>query len=702
MKCLSKGEILIASERMKKPVALFCLTLGLSLPGAPPAAPQSASVVPLPYVRPDNPVPAAMPVPDVTGSIPRTGRIEPAAELQAGLDALSENNASEARLIRDRMAKGSLDHHILTWAIATSGLSGVPSYEIAAAQRELAGWPGLKSLRAHSERALYWENPTPAQVLAAFGATKPETVEGAMILARALVAAGRMPEAAANLRAIWISKALDLPTENKILREFAAVLTAADHKSRMDYLLYRGRVSQAKRFADLGKAQTLYKAWSSVISNAKNAEALLKVAEASRPEDPAILFMRIELLRRQDKYEEAAKLLAKAPKDAAQLINTTEWWNERRIVARGLFDRGDANNAYRIVANHAATEPADIADAEFHAGWYALRALRDPTAAEKHFRQILAASSRPLSASRALYWLGRTAEAGGTGFATDFYTKAAQYPGTFYGQLAAAQLDIRTLDVAYPSPSLADQQTFERREAVKAIDRFEAAGHERRADALSKALAEELENPGELAILTARAERGGKHPLSLQMGKAAFARGVNAAALAFPIGVIPAGANIAGSGKALAYAIARQESAFNAGAVSPANARGLLQLLPGTAQGVAKRHGLSYAPAKLTSDAGYNATLGAHYLGEQIEAFDGSYVLTFIAYNAGPRRVREWIERYGDPRGKPLDDVIDWIERIPFPETRNYVQRVMENYEVYKTRLGQKADIETDLRHGRQ
>ena len=165
--------------------------------------------------------------------------------------------------------------------------------------------------------------------------------------------------------------------------------------------------------------------------------------------------------------------------------------------------------------------------------------------------------------------------------------------------------------------------------------------------------------------------------------------------------MVSANANIAGSGKALAYAIARQESAFNPAAVSPADARGLLQLLPSTAKGVAARHGIAYAPEKLTRDAGFNATLGAHYLGEQIDAFGGSYILTFIAYNAGPRKVPEWIERYGDPRGKSIDEVVDWIERIPFPETRNYVMRVMENYQVYKSRLGQKTDIVHDLRFGR-
>ncbi|MGK6312658.1 transglycosylase SLT domain-containing protein [Neorhizobium sp. DT-125] len=695
---------------MNRPV-LIVATLGAAL-GLGEASVRSFaaslpdSVAPLPFVRPERPatvpMPAAMPVPDITGAIPRTGRLQPAVVLKEGLDALSDNDVAQALAIRNGLAEGSLDRHILTWAIATSGAPGVPSGEIAAAQRELQGWPGLKGLRANSERALYRENPPASTILAAFGSTRPETTEGAIILARALVASGRSADAARPLRQIWISQPLDKPTEDKILAEFPALFSAADHKARMDYLMYRGRANQAKRFADLGKAQSLYKAWAAVIGNAKNAGALLDAVDGSWKGDPGYLFARIEYLRRQDKYRDAAALLDKAPREAARLVNTAEWWNERRIVARGLADQGDFKLAYRVAANYTATSSTDIVDAEFHAGWYALRALRDPATAEKHFRKLLDTSNRPLSASRAWYWLGRAAEDGGPGKAREFFTKAAHYSGTFYGQLAAARLGIKALDVTYPRPTAADHQNFENREAVRAIARLEAADHSKRAGVLYRALAEELTSPGEIAILAARAEAEDDHALSLQIGKTAFGRGIEVAALAYPIGVIPAGANIAGSGKALAYAIARQESAFNPAAVSPANARGLLQLLPGTAQGVAKRHGLTYAAARLTTDAGYNATLGAHYLGEQIDRFGGSYILTFIAYNAGPRRVPDWIARYGDPRGKSLDEVVDWIERIPFPETRNYVQRVMENYQVYKVRLGQKADIETDLRYGRQ
>lgn len=669
---------------------------GLALRSSPVEADSTADIKPLGFA-------AEMPSKDViTSAIPRADAVPVvSAELREGLDALSNRDAAAAIAARDRLPSSSLDRHILTWAIAVSGQRGVPSWEIAKAQRELKGWPGLTALRANSEKAMARENPATADVLAAFGTTKPETAEGAIVLSRALIAAGDTPRATNILRSFWQKDALSKDIEDKILAEFGALLSVEDHKSRMEMLLYRDRADQAQRFGDLGKAQSLYRAWAAVIRKNKNAGDLIKAVDASWQKDPAYTFLRIRNLRGKQDYRAAAKLFASMPEDPARLINPGAWWNEQRIVSRGLADLGDYRDAYNVAARHGADDPTDIVEAEFHAGWYALRDLGDAKTAAGHFQRILQTSDRPLSVSRAWYWLGRAAEKGGPGDAKDYFAKAANFPGTFYGQLAGARLGRKTLNVTYPTPTAEERASFNQREAVQAIARLQAAGHGWRGDSLYRALAGELMSPGELALLAAQAEKGGNHQLSLQIGKIAFGRGIDVAALAFPIGVIPDGANISGSGKALAYAIARQESAFNPAAISPANAQGLLQLMPGTAQGVAKRYGLAYSKERLTTDAAYNATLGAHYLGEQISDFGGSYVLTFIAYNAGPRRVPQWIKRYGDPRGKPVDEVVDWIERIPFSETRGYVQRVMENYQVYKTRLGQAADIEHDLSVGR-
>lgn len=674
------------------------------------ANPLPTGPIPIPTPRPyDGIVTQAAPSPGVsretTASIVRTANpasVTPiSGSLKSGLDALSDNKILRARGIRDGMRAGTLDRQVLTWAIARSGAKDVPSADIAAAARELQGWPGLSSLRYNSEKALHREDPPAREVVAAFGNTAPETAEGTIVLCRALVATGDRERARQLISALWRKHKLDADEEKEILATLSGLLSKADHKHRMEMLLYRDRAKQAARFAELSGAQSLYRARAAVIRKSSDAKRRLNGVHRMWHNDPSFLYAKVHYLRDNNRDKEAAQLLAKIPRDKAKLINPDAWWIEQRVVSRALYEAGDARGAYRIASQHVATGNSAYAEAEFHAGWYALRGMRDGKTAIGHFNNMLKVAKRPITKARAYYWMGRASQAGGGGNAKDYYAAAAKHPTTFYGQLAASRIGQKSLNVRYPSPSQAERDRFAARSVVKAIKRLEQANHGWRADILYRALAYELTSPGELAILSSMAERRGAHQVSLQIGKIAYGRGLDVAALAYPLGVIPKSANISGSGKALAYAIARQESAFNKAAVSPANAMGLLQLLPGTAKGVAKRHGLSYSKSKLTRDAGYNATLGAHFLGEQISEFGGSYILTFIAYNAGPRRVPQWIERFGDPRGRKIDDVVDWIEQIPFTETRHYVQRVMENYQVYKTRLGQRADVVRDLTRGR-
>ncbi|MDA4846880.1 lytic transglycosylase domain-containing protein [Hoeflea poritis] len=665
----------------------------------------SLSKVPVPKWRPGQQQIANNTVAprDVTSSVHRINNPSvKSGQLKRGLDALSDDEIKTARSIRDSLPRGSLDREVLTWAIAISGARGVPSSEIAAAASELSHWPGLGALRQKSERALSREGATPQQVITAFGTTKPETIEGAIALARALSATGRKSKAAAVIAPVWREQVLDKRLESQVLKAFSDLLTRADHKRRMDMLLYRDRITQADRVDALANAQSLFKARAAVIRKSSKAAQLIKAVHPSWQKDPGYLFARISYHRRKKNYDTAAKLLLQAPRNPDALVNTHEWWVESRIISRALADEGDLKTAYRLAARHASSRPKDIIEAEWHAGWYALRLSNDGKTAATHFQRVLKTATRPLSLSRGYYWLGRAAEAGGPGKATDYFAQAARFSATYYGQLAAARINRKGINVRYPSPTATERTHFAGRHAVRAIHRLTEAGHAHRAKALYIALARELTSPGELAILAAMAEKKGEHRLSLQVGKIAYHRGLDVAALAFPTGVIPQNANISGSGKALAYAIARQESAFDKAAVSKANARGLLQLLPTTAKSVARKHGIAYSKSKLTRDAAYNATLGAHYLGQHISDFNGSYVLTFIAYNAGASRSRQWIEKYGDPRGKSIDFVVDWVENIPFTETRNYVQRVMENYQVYKVRLGQNANIVADLRYGRR
>ncbi|CAM5583489.1 hypothetical protein MAUB1S_09834 [Mycolicibacterium aubagnense] len=622
-------------------------------------------------------------------------------QLKIGLDALAAKDFDGARAARDKLPVSSLDHHILAWAIALYGGDRVPSGEIAAASELLPGWPGMATLRRNSERALVRENPGADIVIKAFDGSQPQTAEGIIALSRAYVAKGDVKAAQSVLSPFWRTEKLEAKDETTIINEFGPIIPTADHRYRMERMFYADRVGSAQRVAMLAGAKELADAWAAASEGDKNTPKLL-AAVPTEQRSAGYLFAEAEYLRKRKKFNDAAALILKAPVDRAALVDPDAWWVERRVLSRELVDKGDMKTAYRIVSTHMAESPTNAADAEFHAGWYALRGLKDPAKAAEHFSRIANFAQGNLSLSRAYYWLGRAAEAGGPGDAKEYFTKASAFGTTFYGQLAGERVGNRTLNIASPQPNDSDRQSFTKREAVSAIGRLQQAGYERYANTLYIDLAGQLTSPGEVALLAEMAGKQGNHFLALRIGKIAAANGVNVGALSHPIGVIPETANISGSGKALAYAIARQESEFNVSAVSRVGALGLLQLMPSTAEQLAKKAGMAFSEAKLTTDPGYNATLGAAFLGQQLDRYNGSYVLTFAGYNAGPRRADQWIKRYGDPRGKDIDTVVDWIERIPYAETRSYIQRVMENYEVYKMRISGEFDIVGDLVNGRK
>jgi soluble lytic murein transglycosylase len=373
-------------------------------------------------------------------------------------------------------------------------------------------------------------------------------------------------------------------------------------------------------------------------------------------------------------------------------------------VARKLLDEGDVKRAYRLASDVAGYGAAALAEAEFHAGWIALRFLGDAAAAERHFARMAQVVATPISRARAYYWLGRAYEAAGArGEAHRAYATAARYGTAFYGQLSLAKLGVDRLQLApTPQPTTAEHAAFDGSQVVQAVRLLAAAGRKDLAATFFAHLSEKLDSSGSLVLLAQLAESIGEPRYTLLVGKTAVSRGFPLEAYAYPTNGIPqfqpVGPAVDG---AVVHAIARQESAFNAQAVSRAGARGLMQLMPQTAKATASSYGLPFSAPRLTQDAAYNAQIGAAHLGELVGKHGGSYIMTFAAYNAGQSRVSEWVGRYGDPRS-PQVDLVDWIERIPFAETRNYVQRVFENMQIYRARLGGGAarlSVERDL-HG--
>jgi peptidoglycan lytic transglycosylase len=419
--------------------------------------------------------------------------------------------------------------------------------------------------------------------------------------------------------------------------------------------------------------------------------------------DAGYIFSRAQWSRRNDRIGEAAQLMLSAPNDPAVALDTNEWWTERRLIARKLLDADNPQAAYRVARDAAIpTKENSRVEHQFTAGWIALRFLNDPITAQRHFAQIATGTNNPISLARGAYWHGRAAEAAGrTHEARQLYEAAARYPTAYYGQLARTKLGRTDIAVRRP-PDMGDAQRAALRnvDVVRAVELLYAVGERDLVIPFVADLADKASDIGALVVIAEITARNGDARATLHIGKAAQARGFTFDQYAFPgIGIPKYAALSQTADRSVVYAIARQESMFNASAVSSAKAMGLMQVTPGTGRLIAKKNGVGFDQRRLLSDPGYNAQMGAAELGDLIQAYDGNYILVFVGYNAGRGRVKEWVARYGDPRD-PGVDPIDWVERIPFSETRNYVQRVMENMQVYRARFGSDAGltIEADLR----
>jgi len=568
-------------------------------------------------------------------------------------------------------------------------------------------WPSIALLRRRAEATLWADRLDPAFVRAFFGKEPPTTTKGKFALARALLLQGHRASAQSLVREAWRYDSFSSDLENPALDVFRDLITSADHKARMDMRLYAEDIDGALRAANRagGYAPVIAKARVAVISKAANAKALLDAVPPEAHRDAGYILSRAQFLRRADEASEAAEWILSLPAEHGQTIDTDQWWIERRLVARKLLDIGDVKTAYRLARDAAIPSKDNYrAEHQFTAGWIALRFLNDPATALAHFAKVAQGHSNPITLARSGYWQGRAAEAlGRREEARAHYEAAARYSTAYYGQLARARLghkDIVLRPAPEPPPGRRDQVA--RLEIVRAIELLYAIDER---DLIAGALGDLGERALDTVALTALGEVTARHKdarAMLLLGKAALGRGLPLEHYAFPTMGIPEyhpiGPRIE---PAVVYAIARQESTFNAKTVSSARAMGLMQVTPDAARYVAKKFGATYDEKRLLSDQSYNVQLGAAELGDLYVDYRGSHILTFAGYNAGKGRVKEWIAKYGDPRD-PKVDPIDWVERIPFSETRNYVQRVLENLQVYRVRFGgsSKLLIEADLHRG--
>lgn len=677
------------------------------------AAAAQASILPLPRpggseVQTASAAPLAVPKAATAspGSFSRLNAADMMAA-RAAFDEIDRGNWTAASRFRTQL-KDRTAAKLIIWTRLLSDDSTATFAEIVAFMEENPDWPRKFILEARAERALLSYPMSNDDLIAWFTDHPPQTGEGRIRLGKTLIDIGRADEGGQWIRRAWIENDFSASRQKEILAAYGRFLTTEAQQARLARLLWEQRTSDARTTAALvGQAeQALADARLQFIAGSSKASAALSQVPATLRADPGLLYDQVRYERRRGNEHGALPLLLTAPTEPHKMVRPDSWWIERKILTRKAMSQGLYEDAYKIAAGNGLKEGADFAEAEFLAGWIALQYLNNPDAALTHFRKLSDGVSTPISKSRAEYWSGRAAAASGDKEkAASYYRQAAAYPTTFYGQLATAVLAANGGDGKLrlpenPARTKDVKQRFDSRELVHAARILQDLDRENTRWTFMLHLADILEDPAEIAALSDLALSFGDRKLSLRIAKAASLRNIVLADYAYPTEAMPKWTHRGPPVEtALVYGLSRQESEFDPQALSPAGARGLMQLMPRTAKMVAGQVGLPYSPAKLT-DPVYNATLGSAHLGDLVQnEFSGSYIMSIAAYNAGASRVRQWVQEYGDPRSTAVDP-IDWIESIPFSETRNYVQRVMENMEVYRGRLNGQPEpvrIEADL-----
>ena len=656
---------------------------GNTAPSPPPTPPTPTTVAPSAAApAPAQPTPPPAVSSDVAQATApaRPLNAAEAAAFTAALKAIDENRWSDARAAVANFRQPLLDRYI-AWSILRSAPK--TDADFASTWRFLRGnpdWPEPEVLRRQAEERITADTPA-AEIVRYFTAFPPLTSSGHMRRLDAAQAASPN-DVAKFARDTWQNATLRNSDENDFLNRYAQHLTGPDQVARFDRILRSGRVEVAREL--LSKLPPDYQPVASarlaMATRAADAAKLLRNVSAAKLNEPTLRLERVQWLRRTGSLDEAKTAFA-GP--ATNLPDA--WWNERNQLARDLLAANRPADAYAVASGHSLNKGVAFAEAEFLAGWIALRQLKKPADAVKHFQKLHDGVSTDISKSRGAYWLARAHEASGrTKDAGDWYARAAGYGQTFYGQLAARKAAAGSAKLpSDPVATAAERQSLDGRDLTTMARYLGQAGDFERTRPFLLQLARFVKTPGETALLAQLALELKRPDVGLTIARRAPQNGVTLFDAAFPVVDLGTTGSIE---RALALALTRQESSFNAAAVSSSGALGLMQLLPGTARDVAGRLSVPFIQDKLTRDPAYNVQLGSQYLTEMLQRFGGSYEIALAAYNAGPNRVARWLESIGDPRTSKID-LVDWIESIPFRETRDYVQRIMEGVVVYRDRL---------------
>lgn len=596
--------------------------------------------------------------------------------------------------------------NLIMWKRASDGVPGMTFDELSTAMALLPDWPKTARMRTRAEEIIETSSLDAPARIAWLEKSGPVTGAGKVALANALRETGQRARADEVIKDAWRNHTLASDVQRVALARHGQSLSQDDHRARVDFLLWTGQRSDAQALkpqltADYRK---LTDARIGLATRAKNVDALIQAVPANLQDHPGLLYERGKW-RRSKKVDGVTDVLVKIDGKDVPAAGRGRLWDERAIATREELKLRNYKRAYQLSSTHGMNAGSDFAEAEWLSGWIALRLNGDATRGLGHFETMSAGVSSPVSVARGYYWTGRARDALGQGDqAVTAYGVAASHPFTYYGQLAAERVNQKTLALGAPIvPTTEDIAAFEAKPVVQAMRLLGEVGERSNFIDFAYFLDDNLNTAVEYELLAQMTNSFVTPEVGVRTAKAGLQRGVVATGASWPVPdhkpTRPHQVE-----RAFVYAITRQESEFNPNAVSRVGARGLMQFMPATAKNEARLRGMPYEQSWLTSDPAYNMTLGGLHLDTLLAQFGGSYIMTAAAYNAGPSRPSQWVRDYGDPRLGQIDP-IDWVEFVPFSETRNYIQRVMENIQVYRHRLsGQPEDIRLseDLKRGRR
>jgi len=580
---------------------------------------------------------------------------------------------------------------LLQWRYVLDKNSGAAFADIDGFLKNNSDWPLRDTLLVRAEAALDPATTSPAAIIAWFGDRIPLTGLGMIRLGDAMIAVGNSDAGRRLIQRGWIAGDFQPDQELAIVRQDGGTLTPDTDRARLSSLITRDDIAAARR--ELSRVdddtQKLGEARLALRTNRDAGEKLAARLAPSLASDPELLFDRARAAQRAGDNIAAATLLERDALRDYPATHPARWWSEASVVARELVQAGDYRRAYGLVSESGLTSGFEFSEAEFLAGWIALRHLKAPTVALEHFKKLETGVSRPISLARARYWKGRCYEASGDpASAVEQYKLAAQAPESFYGQIALARIEASPiLHVNDTSVDAAPvQQDFEKDELVRAMRVLADLGQVNVLRIFALREQELHADPEHAKILAQTLVDLGFREIAVRVAKNASYAGTTMLQFTHPVIALPPYPGSPTPDPAYILGLIRQETEFDPDAVSHSGARGLMQLMPASARADANRAGLAWRPNDLTADPNYNIQLGMAEFQGYVADWNGSLVLAIASYNAGRNNVRKWVASNGDPR-LATSDPIDWIESIPFGETRNYVQRVLENAQIYRNRL---------------